>query len=54
MEGSLWKWSNRIDTFSPAVLVLMFKLLDNLDLVAQEPELRPKDPVDGSSTAIQF
>ena len=31
--------------FHPVVMVLRFKLLDNLDLVAKESELTPQDPL---------
>ena len=40
--------------FHSAVMVLRFKLLDNVDLVGKEPEVTPQDHLNRSSTDIEF
>ena len=40
--------------FHADVIVLWFKLLDNLDFVGKQPELTLQDPLDRSSADIQF
>ena len=49
MEGSLEMIQQSFAHFHAAVVVLWFKLLDNLDLVGKQPELMPQDPLE-----IQF